>query len=45
MKKLDLTNQKFNMLTVLYPLPERQNGHVIWHCKCDCGNEKKYRRN
>ncbi len=35
----DLTQQKFNRLTVLYPLPERKNDSVVWHCLCDCGNE------
>lgn len=35
----DLTGQKFNRLTVLYALDERRNGSVVWHCKCDCGNE------
>jgi len=19
--------------------PERQNGHIMWHCQCECGNE------
>lgn len=35
----DLTNQQFGELTALYPLPERKNGNVVWHCKCSCGNE------
>src|SRR5574344_395796 len=35
----DLTGQTFNRLTVLYPLKERKNGGVVWHCKCECGNE------
>lgn len=35
----DLTGQTFNRLTVLYPLKERKNGSVVWHCKCECGNE------
>lgn len=34
----DLTGQKFNKLTVLY-LKEKQYHKIIWHCKCDCGNE------
>ena len=36
----DLTNQKFNKLLALYPLHEQRslNGHIIWCCKCDCGN-------
>lgn len=37
----NLTNQKFGKLTALYPTEERTpSGDVIWHCKCDCGNEK-----
>lgn len=36
----DVTGQKFAMLTALHPTGERsQNGSIIWHCRCDCGNE------
>lgn len=36
----DLTNQRFGRLIALYPIEgERANGCLIWHCKCDCGNE------
>ena len=35
----DLTNQRFTRLIALYPLDERKNKKIIWHCKCDCGNE------
>jgi len=36
----DITGQKFDMLTALYPVKrEREKGSVIWHCRCDCGNE------
>lgn len=38
-KIIDLTGQKFNNLTVLYPLKERKNRQVVWHCRCDCGKE------
>lgn len=34
---LDLTNQKFEKLTALYPI--QINGKRKWHCKCDCGKE------
>lgn len=39
-KKLDLTNQKFNLLTPLEPTDKRtHDGHsVVQKCKCDCGN-------
>ena len=36
----DIEGQKFNRLTALYPTKERdKKGSVIWHCRCDCGNE------
>lgn len=44
MSKLDLTGQKFNMLTVLEEDLEYKKLHNIkgnrrfWKCKCDCGN-------
>jgi len=39
---IDITGQRFNLLTALYPTEERDNkGSVMWHCKCECGNEIK----
>lgn len=36
----DITGKKINSLTALYPLKERgPQGSIIWHCRCDCGNE------
>ena len=36
----DVSGQKFAMLTAMYPTGERgHNGSVMWHCRCDCGNE------
>lgn len=36
----DITGQKFEMLTALYPIRERKGRKsVVWHCHCDCGNE------
>lgn len=36
----DIAGQKFAMLTALYPTGERRhNGSIVWHCRCDCGNE------
>jgi len=35
--KYDLTNQKFGLLTALYPL--RKAGRAMWRCRCDCGQE------
>lgn len=37
--KKDISNQKFGKLTALYPTDRRHYGSVIWHCRCDCGNE------
>lgn len=37
-KKLDLTNQKFGRLTALYPTEKRKGNHIVWVCRCDCGN-------
>ena len=39
-KKKDLTGQKIGRLTVLFELPERKNGKIIYRCQCECGNEK-----
>lgn len=40
---IDLTGQKFGKLTVLYRAPNmrktKRTTLVVWHCKCDCGNE------
>ena len=33
----DLTNQKFNRLTVLQRDKNKWN-RVMWKCRCDCGN-------
>ena len=37
--KKDLTGQKFGKLTALYPTDKRAGHHIMWHCRCDCGNE------
>lgn len=43
-KKIDLTGQRFGRLTVMYEAEPKYtsggNRKVVWHCKCDCGNEK-----
>lgn len=36
--KLDLTGQKFYMLTVLGLSEKRVRNAITWKCKCDCGN-------
>lgn len=36
----DIAGEKFNRLTAIYPLTERDDrGSVMWHCRCECGNE------
>ena len=35
----DLRNNKYGRLTPLYPLEKRIKKFIVWHCKCDCGNE------
>lgn len=37
---IDLTGQRFGRLEVLYRNGSTKNHQAIWHCKCDCGNEK-----
>lgn len=34
----DLTNQKFGMLTALYPV--HKDGKLFWHCRCECSRER-----
>lgn len=36
--KKDLTGQRFGRLVVLYDTGKRNDEKIIWHCKCDCGN-------
>lgn len=46
LKEKDLTNQRFGHLTALWPTEKRKkNRSVIWHCRCDCGNELDISRN
>lgn len=39
MKKIDLTNQRFGRLVVLYESAIKKQNRVTWHCVCDCGKE------
>lgn len=34
----DLTNQKFNKLTALYPIKKENSSKYYWICQCECGN-------
>ena len=36
---INISGQRFNKLIALYPLEERLNNVIVWHCKCDCGDE------
>lgn len=43
MALIDITNQKFGRLVVLYRDKEaetkRKDRHAMWRCRCECGNE------
>ena len=41
----DITNVRFGKLTALHPVGKDAHSNVIWHCKCDCGNEVDVRAN
>lgn len=38
--KKDLTGQRFGRLTVVADSGKRNNGYILWECRCDCGNTK-----
>ena len=35
----DIANQRFGRLVALYPCDYKRASSIVWHCKCDCGNE------
>lgn len=37
---LDLTGQKFGMLTAIAPTDKRIHGRIAWDCICECGTKK-----
>lgn len=37
--RLQLEGKRFGKLVALHPSGHTEQGLVIWHCKCDCGNE------
>lgn len=37
-KVIDLTGQRFGMLTVVKRAPYRKRRVAFWECRCDCGN-------
>lgn len=39
-KRIDLTGQRFERLTVIKYYGKANDRHSLWVCECDCGNEK-----
>lgn len=39
-----VSGEKFGRLTTIRELPERNYGHVMWECQCECGNITKVQR-
>lgn len=37
---IDITGQRFGRLEVLYRNGSNKYNQAVWHCRCDCGNEK-----
>lgn len=42
-KKIDLTGQTFNRLTVVEEAGKDKGGRILWNCECSCGNTKVVR--
>lgn len=38
----DMTGKKFGRLLVIKMSGQNKNGHALWLCKCDCGNERSF---
>ena len=36
---IDITGERYGRLIAIRRLDRRRNGHTVWLCKCDCGNE------
>lgn len=43
--KVDLTGQRFGIVSVLEKLTEKKGTSYLYLCKCDCGNIRKYTSN
>ena len=41
----DLTGHRNGLLTVIKPVGKSADGHILWHCRCDCGGEKVVQSN
>lgn len=35
-----MTGRKFGKLTALHPNGRNKHNHLLWKCRCECGNEK-----
>jgi hypothetical protein len=35
----DLTGNRYGKLTVLEKADYKKGNRIVWHCKCDCGND------
>src|ERR1700676_3726034 len=44
-KRLNLSRQKFGLLTVIGDAPSTEHGHARYLCLCDCGNTTIVRGN
>lgn len=42
--RVDLAGEKFGNLTVIEATDQRENGYIVWRCRCDCGREVKVSR-
>ena len=42
MSRRDITNQRFGILTALFPVGKDERGNIIWRLRCDCGREVEY---
>lgn len=38
-RAIDRTGVRYGRLTAIEPTTKRQNGSIVWRCRCDCGNE------
>ena len=37
-KARDISGETFGLLTAIAPTDKRENGSVVWSCRCKCGN-------
>lgn len=43
-KPVNISGQRFERLVAEYPTDKRNNGRVVWHCRCDCGGTHEVRQ-